>query len=156
MSDLSELTFDALKPGDQFALGSFLLTREDIIAFASPYDPQPQHLHDAGAAANPVFDRLSASGWHTAVIMNKLVGPFFERTAIRGLAGAGVEQLRWIEPVYEGDTLDVSMKIAAIRPSQSNPERGLITMLLEARNQADRPKATLLLTGVFERRPRGT
>ena len=155
MNNLADLTFDALKPGDQYAVGRFQLTREDIIAFATLYDPQPQHLHDAGAAANPIFDQISASGWQTAVLMNKMVGEFFDRTAIRGLAGAGIEQLRWVEPVYAGETLDVSMTIAAIRPSQSKPDRGVLTMLIEARNQADRPKASMLLTGVFERRPRG-
>lgn len=154
MKNHASLTFDDLKPGDCFALGNRQLTRDDVIAFASRYDPQPHHLDDAGAAANPLFDRIAASGWHTAVLMNMMVGPFFQGTAIRGLAGAGVEQLRWIEPVYAGDTLDVSMKIVAARPSQSNPDRGVITMRIDARNQADRPVASMTLTGIFERRPR--
>jgi acyl dehydratase len=154
MRNLEELTFDDLKPGDRFELGTCPITREDVIDFASRYDPQPQHLEDAGAAANPVFDRLAASGWHTAALMNRMVGPLFERTAIRGLAGAAVEQLRWIEPAYAGDSLEVSLEIVGVRLSRSNPDRGLITMRVDARNQAGRPIATFTLIGVFERRPR--
>jgi acyl dehydratase len=154
MKDVAELTFDDLEPGDRFALGTCPITRDEVIDFASRYDPQPQHLDDAGAAGNPVFDRLAASGWHTAALMNRMVGSFFERTAIRGLAGAAIEQLRWVEPVYAGDSLEVSMEIVGVRGSRSNPDRGIISMRVEARNQAERPVATFTLVGMFERRPR--
>jgi acyl dehydratase len=153
MKNVAELTFDDLEPGDRFPLGECPVTRDDVLDFARRYDPQPQHLDDAGAAANPVFERLAASGWHTAALMNRMVGPLFERTRIRGLAGAGVEQLRWIEPVYAGDVLEMSLEILGVRASRSNTDRGLVTMRIDARNQDDRLVATFALTGMFERRP---
>ena len=152
MSSVADLTFDDLKPGDRFTLDNCTLTREEVVAFASRYDPQTYHLDDASAAGNPLFDRLSASGWHTAVLMNRLVDRFFRRTAIKGLAGAGVEQLRWIEPVYPGDTLMGSLEILAARPSRSKPDRGVVTMSVDMRNQADRPVASMTITGIFQRR----
>jgi acyl dehydratase len=154
MNEVAGLTFDSLQVGSRFELGSCLITRADVLEFASRYDPQPQHLSDAGAQANPLFERISASGWHTVALMNRMIGPLFERTAIKGLAGAGVESLRWIEPVYGGDTIRVSMEIVGVRLSRSNPERGFITMRVDAQSQLDRPVATFTLTGVFERRPK--
>ena len=154
MKNVAELTFDDLEPGDRFPLGEHTVTRKEIIEFAKLYDPQPMHLDDAGASANPVFERIAASGWHTAALMNRMVGTLFGRTRIRGLAGAGVEQLRWIEPVYADDQLQVSLEIVGVRALRSNPDRGLITMRLDARNQNDRLVATFTLAGLFERGPR--
>lgn len=154
MTNLADVTFDDLKPDARFTLGNCALTLEEVTAFASRYDPQPYHLDDAGAAGNPVFGRISASGWHTAVLMNMLIDRFFRSTAIKGLAGAGVEQLRWIEPVYPGDMLVGSLTILAARPSRSNPERGVVTMRVDLRNQEDRDVATMTMTAIFQRRRR--
>lgn len=150
--NLADLTFDALEPGARFTFEGCELTREAIVEFASRYDPQPIHLDDAGVVGNPLFDRLSASGWHTAVLMNMLVGRFFQHTAIKGLGGAGVEQLRWIEPVYPGDTLVGSLEILAVRPSRSKPDRGVVTVRVEMRNQAERLVASMTITAIVQRR----
>jgi acyl dehydratase len=151
MTDHANLTFNDLKPGNFFKLDSYRLTHEEAVAFASRYDPQPYHLDEAGASTNPLFERKSASGWHTVMLMNILASRFFEHTAIQGLGGAGVQELRWIEPVYPGDTLTGSLEIVAVRPSRSKPERGVVTMRVDVENQEHRRVATMTITGIFRR-----
>lgn len=147
----ASLTFDQIKAGDRFAMGNYEVTYDDVIAFASKYDPQPYHLDEAAAAANPLFDRLSASGWHTAIIINLLLDRFWKSTSTRGLAGAGVDQIRWIQPVYPGDTLTGTLEIVAARPSASKPGRGVMSMRISLQNQHGEPVATMAITGMFAR-----
>lgn len=147
--------FDDLKAGDRFPLGRIEMTREEVIAFAAKYDPQPYHLDDAAAAASPIFERLSASGWHTAVLSSLLMDRFWKSTRVRGAAGGGVEEMRWLSPVYPGDTLTGEMEITAARVSASKPDRGIATMQTVLRNQDDVPVIKIRLTGIFSREPRG-
>jgi acyl dehydratase len=150
-SEIAALTFDQLKPGDRFPLGDQEITRSEVIAFASKYDPQPYHLDDAAAAANPVFGRLSASGWHITVTMTLLLDRFWRSTRVRGLAGAGADEIRWLEPVYPGDVLSGTVEIVAARKSASRPDRGVMTMQVTLQNQHQRPVANMKVTGVFAR-----
>ncbi|WP_171015882.1 MaoC/PaaZ C-terminal domain-containing protein [Devosia sp. FKR38] len=144
------LTFASVKVGDRFVLGEHTMAREELIAFAQRFDPQPFHLGDAAAADHAVFDRLAASGWHTAAVMNLLVGPFYERTAIKGLAGGGVDKLIWAKPVYADDVLRMDMEIVDVRPSRTKPHLGFISMRIHAHNQDDELVAHMTLTGAFE------
>jgi len=103
--------------------GSVEVTREEVIEFARKYDPQPFHLSDE-AAAQTYFGRLSASGWHTCamtmgVIARKVVG---EEQA--GLGSPGIDELRWLKPVYPGDTLSVYGRVIEKTPSRSKPDIG--------------------------------
>src|SRR5919112_6881846 len=112
-----------LELGQETYFGSYEVTREEVIDFARKYDPQPFHLSDE-AAAKTHFGRLAASGWHTcamtmAVIARKVVG---EEQA--GLGSPGVDELRWLKPVYPGDTLTVTGKVIEKTPSRSKPDLG--------------------------------
>ncbi len=138
MSDqetIAQLSFDDLKPGEQFKLGSYQPTREEVIDFASRYDPQPFHLDDAAAAANPVFGRLSASGWHSAMIMHLLSYRFWKARGLRGIAGLGVDGIRWHAPVYPGDLLDGTIEVVEARRSESKADRGIAKFRITLRNQ---------------------
>lgn len=138
MSDqetIHPLSFDDLKPGDRFQLGAYELTREEVIDFASKYDPQPFHLDDAAAAANPIFGRLSASGWHTAMIMHLLADRFTTARGLQGIAGLGVDGIRWHSPVYPGDMLDGTIEVVEARRSESKPDRAIATFRMTLRNQ---------------------
>jgi acyl dehydratase len=148
--DYPHLTFDTLKVGDSFVLGEHFMAREEVIAFAERFDPQPFHMDDEGAATHAIFDRLAASGWHTAAVMNLLVGPFFERTSIKGLAGGGVDKLTWVKPVYADDVLRMNMEIVDIRASKSKPHLGFITMRIQAHNQNNELVSHMMLIGAFE------
>ena len=56
---------DDLTVGDKAQFGRYEVTREEVIEFASKYDPQDFHLDDE-AAAKGLFGKIAASGWHTA------------------------------------------------------------------------------------------
>lgn len=150
MQQYPDLTFGTLKVGDRFVLGEHTVAREEVIAFAERFDPQPFHMRDEAAAEHALFDRLAASGWHTAAVMNILVGPFYERTSIKGLAGGGVEKLVWAKPVYADDVLHMDMEIVEIRPSRSKPHLGFISMRIQAHNQDGELVSHMAITGAFE------
>ncbi|WP_156681291.1 MaoC/PaaZ C-terminal domain-containing protein [Sphingomonas profundi] len=145
------LRFDDLAAGMRLRLGTITLTREEAIAFAARYDPQPFHLDDAAAAENPLFGRLSASGWHTVVTMQILLGRYTKQAGLLGLAGGGVEDMRWVRPVFPPETLTVLLEVVAVRPSRSRPERGVLTMRTDALDDAGALAATLTVTGIFLR-----
>jgi acyl dehydratase len=123
-----------LSIGQRFVSADHALDEEQIIAFARQFDPQPFHL-DHAAAANSLFGGLAASGWHVASItMPLIVGdstPF-----AGGVIGAGVE-LSWPRPTRPGDVLRVDTEVIEITPSRSKPDRGIVTVRSETRNQAD-------------------
>jgi acyl dehydratase len=115
--------FEDIEIGRETEFGRYEVTREEVLDFARKYDPQPFHLSDE-AAARTHFGRLAASGWHTcamtmAVIARKVVG---EEQA--GLGSPGVDELRWLKPVYPGDTLTVTGRILEKTPSRSKPNLG--------------------------------
>jgi len=139
--------------GDSFAIGHYDMIREEIMEFAAKYDPQPWHLDDEAAAANPVFGRLSASGWHTTVVFSLLADRFWKQTAVRGLAGGGMDQVRWLTPVYPGDRLNGSLEVQTIRPSASKPERGIMSMAGALHNQHGVQVMSVQLSGIFARTP---
>ncbi|MET5012133.1 MaoC/PaaZ C-terminal domain-containing protein, partial [Burkholderia pseudomallei] len=90
-------------------------------AFASRYDPQPFHLSDEAAAATH-FGRLSASGWHTASMTMAMIVAYYRETGFQSLGSPGVDELRWLKPVYPGDTLRCETEVLETRRSASRPE----------------------------------
>jgi len=145
------MTFDDIREGARYVLGQHEMTREAVIDFATKFDPQPFHLDDAAAAAHPVFGRLAASGWHTALVAHLLALKLWQGTQIRGSAGLGADAIRWHAPVYPGDVLSGDIEIVTARPSASRPDRGVIAFDATLRNQHDTVVCTLRLTGFFER-----
>lgn len=128
------LYLEDLEVGQRFTTAGYALDEASIKAFALQFDPQPFHL-DNDAAEKSFFGGLAASGWHTAAItMNLLVtsGPPFAW----GVPGAGGE-ITWPRPVRPGDVLHVQAEIVEIRPSRSRPDRGIVLIRNETRNQND-------------------
>ena len=105
--------------------GSYEVTREEVIAFASKYDPQAFHLDDE-AAAKTHFGRLSASGWHTAAMTMSMAVANLTANKQAGLGSPGIDELRWIKPVYPGDTLRCENVLLEKRRSKTRPEMGLL------------------------------
>jgi acyl dehydratase len=144
--------FEDLEVGSESDFGSYQVTREEVLEFASKYDPQPFHLSDEEAAKTH-FGRIAASGWHTAamvmaVIARKVVG---ERQA--GLGSPGIDELRWLKPVYPGDTLHVRGKIVAKRESRSKPDIGSFRTETTVTNQDGVPVMTFTSIVLMRRRP---
>jgi acyl dehydratase len=146
-------TFDDFEPGQEFTLGTKLVTEEEVIAFATQFDPQPFHL-DHAAAEKSIFGKLAASGWHTcSMMMRVVVDNLLARST--SLGSPGVDQVRWLKPVYPGDTLTVSYHTKSVRASQSKPDRGVVVSIWKAVNQHGELVATVEGMGMFGRRAAG-
>ena len=143
------LYLDDLQVGQRFSGHPQQLDAEQIKQFARQFDPQPFHL-DEEAAKHSVFGGLVASGWHTAAVsMRQLVE---ELPIAGGLIGAGGD-IRWLLPVRPGDTLHVECEIVDVKISRSRPDRGIITLRGETRNQAGEIVQVLHAKLMVPRRP---
>jgi acyl dehydratase len=144
--------FEDLKVGDETYFGSYEVTREEVIDFARKYDPQPFHLSDE-AAAKTHFRRLAASGWHTCAMTMAVIARHVVETEQAGLGSPGVDELRWLKPVYPGDTLHVSSTLVEVRPSRSKPEIGSFRSATTVTNQEGVPVMTFTSIVLMRRRP---
>ncbi|MCW9034706.1 MAG: MaoC family dehydratase [Rhodospirillales bacterium] len=141
--------FEDMKVGQINEYGAYKVTAEEIIEFASKYDPQPFHL-DHEAAKHSLFGGLCASGWHTcAMTMSMMVADMMENGS--SLGSPGVENLRWVKPVYPGDTLSVRMEILETRISESRPEIGIIKAKTTTLNQKGEVVQEFISRGMFPR-----
>jgi len=148
-----EMTFfEDLEPGATAAFGRYQVTLEEVVEFAEKYDPQPFHLSDE-AAAQTHFGRISASGWHTcAMVMRMMVDNISERKQA-GLGSPGLDELRWLKPVYPGDTLRVETRLIDKTPSRSRPEMGSFRSEVKVFNQDHVLVATMKSIGLIRTRP---
>lgn len=128
--------FEDLEPGEVQRFGRYEVTREEVVAFAGSYDPQPFHLSDE-AAAETHFGRLSASGWHTCAMTMRMVVDNLSAQGQAGLGSPGVDELRWHKPVYPGDTLRCESQLLGKKRSRSRPEMGSFRSTMKVYNQND-------------------
>jgi acyl dehydratase len=113
--------------------GAMPVTREAALAFARDFDPQPFHLDDE-AAATSLFGRLAVSGWHTcAMAMRMMCDAYVLESS--SLGSPGIDNLRWLKPVFPGDTLSMRLTVLAARPMNSRPGVGLVQSRWEVFNQ---------------------
>jgi acyl dehydratase len=141
-----------LKVGDKASFGSYRLTREEVLEFAGKYDPQPFHLSDEAAAATH-FGRLAASGWHTCAMTMAMLVENLEAHPQAGLGSPGVDELRWLKPVYPGDRLRVESEIVDVTPSRSKPDLGSYRSQVTVFNQDDVPVLRFTSIVLIRRRP---
>lgn len=142
--------FDDFEPGLVLDVGSYAVSEDEIIRFAEQFDPQAFHV-DRDAAAQSMYGGIIASGWHTCSLMMRLVvqGALGEAA---GLGSPGIDEIRWLKPVRGGDTLSVTMTVLDARLSASKPDRGVVSMLWNAKNQHGEQVATVRSLGMFRRR----
>jgi acyl dehydratase len=144
--------FEDIVVGSKRAFGRYNVTREEVVAFASKYDPQPFHLDDE-AAAQTHFGRLSASGWHTCAMVMSMLVENLKSTKQAGLGSPGVDELRWLKPVYPGDTLRCEIEVIEKTPSRSRPEMGSFRSKMRIFNQNDVLVMTFVSIGLIRTRP---
>ena len=144
--------FEDVEVGAETYFGSYEVTREEVIDFARRYDPQPFHLSDE-AAAETHFGRLAASGWHTCAMTMALIARNVIETEQAGLGSPGVDELRWLKPVYPGDTLHVTSKVIETRPSRSKPDIGSFRSTTTVTNHDGVPVLTFTSIVLMRRRP---
>ena len=144
-----------VRVGDTAEMGSYAVTREEVLEFARKYDPQPFHLSDE-AAAKTHFGRIAASGWHTAAMTMAVIARHVMRTEQAGLGSPGIDTLRWVRPVYPGDTISVSSRALEVTPSRSKPAIGSVRSEVVVVNQDDQPVMTFTSIVLMRRRPTGS
>jgi acyl dehydratase len=115
--------FEDLVIGEETEFGSYDVTREEVLEFARKYDPQPFHLDDE-AAAKTHFGRIAASGWHTTAMTMSVIARAVVAEEQAGLGSPGIDELRWLKPVYPGDRITVRGSIIDKTPSRSKPDIG--------------------------------
>ena len=140
----ADLFFEDRQLGELTDLGTHTFGRDEIIAFAREFDPQPFHLDEAAAKAS-LFGGLCASGWHTAAyatrgnIRSRLAGNEAARAEGIRLAAygpsPGFRNLTWMKPAYVGDTLEYRGRLAQKIDLKSRPDRGIVATDIQARNQ---------------------
>lgn len=126
--------FEDIQVGSRTRFGRYEVTREDVIAFAQKFDPQPFHLSDEEAAKTH-FGRIAASGWHTCAMSMAMIVENLTANQQAGLGGIGIDSLRWWKPVYPGDVLSCEIEILEKTPSRSKPDRGSYVSRLTVFNQ---------------------
>ncbi|MFK3738004.1 MaoC family dehydratase [Massilia sp. TN1-12] len=143
--------FEDFHAGQDIDLGTRSVTEEEIVAFATAFDPQPFHV-DAAAASASIYGGVIASGWHTCSMMMRLVvDGLLSRSSSMG--SPGLDGVRWLAPVRAGDTLNVRYRTVNVKPSSSKPDRGVVWSTWVAINQHGETVCTVEGMGMFGRRP---
>ena len=136
--------------GQTSDVGSFSMEKDEIIEFASRYDPQPFHIDEAAAQQSP-FGGLIASGWHTcAKLMRTMCDAYLLKAA--GAGSPGIENISWIKPVRPGDVISVIRTTEKVNPSRSKPDRGMVLSSYTLTNQKGELVMTMSGWGMFFRR----
>jgi acyl dehydratase len=144
--------FEDFYVGQEIALGSKLVTEQEIIDFATQFDPQPFHV-DREAAAGSIYGGVIASGWHTCSMMMRIVVDNF-MAASSSMGSPGLDKVRWLLPVRGGDTLTVSYLTTAVKGSASKADRGVVWSTWRAVNQHGEEVCIIEGMGMFKRRPK--
>ena len=132
-SPTQDLYFEDFYVGQKFlSAGSARVSAEEIKEFGQKYDPQPFHLDEA-AGQGSFFKGLAASGWLTAAIVMRLRVQSIK--VFGGMIGAGVEEMRWTEPVRPNDTIRTEIEVVGVRHSNSRPNYGIVRTRTLAYNQ---------------------
>ena len=144
--------FEDLEVGSTTHFGTYDVTREEVLDFARKYDPQPFHLSDE-AAAKTHFGRIAASGWHTCAMVMAVIARKVVDEEQAGLGSPGIDELRWLKPVYPGDTLHVRGTIVDKTPSRSRQDIGSFRTETVVTNQHDVPVMRFTSIVLMQRRP---
>lgn len=143
--------FEDFEIGTVREYGQYEVTKEEIIEFASKYDPQPFHLsEEAGKAMH--FGGLCASGWHTCAMVMRLIVDGMEKSESGSLGSPGIDELRWKKPVFPGDVLRVVSTVIDKRESRSRPDMGTIFLENRVLNQNDEIVMTSKPIVMYKRR----
>ena len=143
--------FEDFTIGQIIPLGTRHVTAEEIVAFASQFDPQPFHVDEA-AGKRSIYGGLIASGWHTcAMVMRMSCDAYILDSSSSG--SPGIDELRWLKPVRPGDTIRAELEVIEILPSRTKPDRGLIVTAWRVFNQHEELLMTMRGKGGFGRRP---
>jgi acyl dehydratase len=147
---MPKLHWEDFQPGAVAIYGPRLVTREEIVAFAAEFDPQPMHLDEAAASAT-LLGGLGASGWHGCCLLMRMIADGFLLDS-SSMGGPGVDEVRWLKPLRPGTRIRIRSTVLDARASNSRPELGLVKFMFEMLDDADATLTTLSTTLMFGRR----
>ena len=147
---MPKLHWEDFQPGAVAVYGPRLVTREEIVAFAAEFDPQPMHLDEAAASAT-ILGGLGASGWHSCCLLMRMIADGFILDS-SSMGGPGVDEVRWLKPLRPGTRVRIRSTVLDTRASNSRPEMGLVKFQFEMLDDADAILTTLATTLMFGRR----
>ena len=146
--------WEDFKVGEVEQIGARLVDRDEVIAFAKQYDPQPFHIDEA-AGKQSIYGGLIASGWHTcAMVMRMMCDTYMLQSASVG--SPGIDNLKWLKPVRPGDTISARRTTLETRASKSKPDIGIVNNLWEVFNQDGEMVMSMQGYGMFRRRNPGS
>jgi acyl dehydratase len=147
---MTTVYYEDFTAGQTREFGPRTVTREEIVAFASEFDPQPMHL-DENAAKKTILGGLGASGWHTCVVMMRLLcdGLLLDSSS---QGSPGIDEVKWKKPVRPGDALSVRHTVLETRDSKSRPEVGLVRQQCDVLNQRGETMLEMRFTAMFGKR----
>ncbi|MBX6425673.1 MAG: MaoC family dehydratase [Variibacter sp.] len=151
---MPRIYWEDFTPGSVDTYGPRRVTREEIIAFASEFDPQPMHL-DEEAARGSLLGGLAASGWHSCSILMRMMCDWFLLES-SSMGSPGVDEVRWMRPLRPGDEVTLRRTTVETRASKSRPHMGTAKFAFELINQAGETVMTLTCTIMFGRREAGS
>lgn len=134
--------------------GQYRFTREEIVEFATRFDPQPFHV-DEEAAKQSIYGGLIASGWHTISALMRLMVDGLINSGGASLGSPGIDEIRFLKPVRPGDTITARGEVLEVVPSRSKPDRGHMITRYEVSNQRGEVVLTMVGRGIYRRRPPG-
>jgi len=147
---MTMLCFEDFQPGHLGRFGPRRVTRDEILAFATEFDPQPMHL-DEEAASRSMLQGISGSGWHLcSIIMRMMFDGFIGRAA--SLGSPGVNELRWLAPLRPGDEVTLDVEVAEVRVSRSRPATGIVMFKAVASNAAGQALCEMTSPIIVQRR----
>ncbi len=145
--------WEDFKTGEVAVYGPRLVTREEIVAFAAEFDPQPMHLDEAAASAT-LLGGLAASGWHMCSLLMRTIADGFILDS-SSMGAPGIEELRWLKPLRPGTQIRVRVTVLDTRASKSRPEMGLTRFRYDMIDEADAVIMSLTVPTMFGRRRPG-
>lgn len=143
--------FEDYVPGSVYEYGPIAVEEEEVVSFATRFDPQVLHIDKEGATKGP-FGGLIASGWHTVSLLMRLYVDHYV-SPIASLSSPGVDEVRWPRPVRPGDELRLRVTVTEARRSRTKPDRGLVHTLLEGLNQDGELVCSMKAMNLFGVRP---
>jgi len=125
--------FEDYVAGSIHEFGPIAVELDEVVSFGKRFVPLSYHT-DPELAKKSLYGGLIASGWHTAALMMRVYSDNY-LSKVANLGSPGVDELRWDKPVYPGDELSLRVTVLETRPSQSKPDRGIVSSFVEVLNQ---------------------
>ena len=145
--------WEDFQPGAVAIYGPRLVTREEIVAFAAEFDPQPMHLDEAAASAT-LLGGLAASGWHVCSLLMRVIADGFIVDS-SSMGAPGITELRWLRPLRPDTQIRVRVTVLDRRASKSRPDMGLTTLRYEMIDGGDADIVVMTVPTMFGRREPG-